>query len=100
MLFVYFHRKLLTWRVIVTILAFFIGVLKMIDLSTVDRIKKSPIEERIQIIELILQSLKNDIKIKTKNVSKTKFRQFKIRKFSLGEEVHVNRDEIYSERGF
>ena len=72
----------------------------MIDLSTVDRIKKSPIEERIQIIELILQSLKNDIKIKTKNVSKTKFRQFKIRKFSLGEEVHVNRDEIYSERGF
>lgn len=72
----------------------------MIDLSTVDRIKKSPIEERIQIIELILQSLKKDIKIKTKSVGKTKFKQFKIRKFSLGEEVHVNRDEIYSERGF
>jgi len=72
----------------------------MIDISTVDRIKKSPIEERIQIIELILQSLKNDIKIKAKTVSKTKFKQFKIRKFNLGEEVHVNRDEIYSERGF
>jgi len=72
----------------------------MIDLSTVDRIKKSPIEERIKIIELILQSLKNDIKTKAKNTGKTKFKQFKIRKFSLGEEVHVNRDEIYSERGF
>jgi len=72
----------------------------MIDISTVDRIKKSPVEERIQIIELILQSLKNDIKIKAKGVSKTKFKQFKIRKFNLGEEVHVNRDEIYSERGF
>lgn len=70
----------------------------MIDISTVDRIKKSPIEERIQIIELILQSLKNDIK--TKSFDKTKSRKFKIRKFSLGEEVHVNRDEIYSERGF
>lgn len=72
----------------------------MIDLSTVDRIKKSPVEERIQIIELILQSLKNDIKLKANNAGKTKFKQFKIRKFSLGEEVHVNRDEIYSERGF
>lgn len=70
----------------------------MIDISTVDRIKKSPIEERIQIIELILQSLKNDIK--TKNTGKAKFKQFKIRKFSLGEEVHINRDELYSERGF
>ena len=72
----------------------------MIDFNTVDRIKKSSIEERIQIIELILQSVKNDIQIKSKTVGKTKFRQFKIRKFSLGEEVHVNRDEIYSERGF
>ena len=72
----------------------------MIDLSAVDRIKKSPIEERIKIIELILQSLKNDIKTKAKNTGKTKVKQFKIRNFSLGEEVHVNRDEIYSERGF
>lgn len=72
----------------------------MIDTSTVNRIKKSPIEERIQIIELILQSLKNDIRTKAKITSKTKSKQFKIRKFSLGEEVHVNRDTIYSERGF
>ena len=71
----------------------------MIDISTVNQIKKSPIEERIKIIELILQSLKNDIKTKAKNTSKTNLKQFKIHKFSLGEEVHVNRDEIYSERG-
>ncbi len=45
----------------------------MIDLSTVNQIKKSTIEERIQIIELILRSLKNDINFKAKNDSKTKY---------------------------
>ena len=37
------------------------------------------------------------IKYKAKN--RTKFKRFKLHKFSLGEEVHVNRDEIYFERG-
>lgn len=71
----------------------------MVDLSTVDRIKRAPIEDRIQIIELILQSLKNDLKSKIERTNEVKFKQFKIRKFSLGEEIHVNRDEIYSDRG-
>jgi len=71
----------------------------MVDLSTVDRIKRAPIEERIHIIELILQSLKNDLKSKIKRTNKAKYKQFKIRKFSLGEEIHVDRDEIYSDRG-
>ena len=70
----------------------------MVDSNTVRNIKNAPIEERIQIIEAILQSLKNDIqpKLKTENVD---YNHFKIRKFSLGEEVHVDRDELYSERG-
>lgn len=65
----------------------------MIDSSTVDRIKKSSIEERIKIIELILQSLKSDIKAKP---AKTQKGKIKVRQFSLGEEVHVDRDEMYS----
>lgn len=64
----------------------------MIDSSTVDRIKKSSIEERIKIIELILQSLKSDIKAKP---AKTQKGKFKVRQISLGEEVHVDRDEMY-----
>lgn len=71
----------------------------MIDLSTVDKIKKSPIEDRIQIIELILESLKDDINVKAIKSKKARHENFKIRKFSLGEEIHVDRDEIYSERG-
>jgi len=71
----------------------------MIDLNTVDKIKKSPIEDRIQIIELILESLKSDIRMKARKGNKARQVNFKIRKFSLGEEIHVDRDEMYSERG-
>jgi len=72
----------------------------MIDLGTVNQIKNASIEERINIIEFILHSLKNDLSLNNKKATKTKFKPFKIRKFSLGEEVHVDRDELYSERGF
>ncbi len=44
------------------------GVKKMIDSEAVNRIKQS------------------------------KVKPFKVRKFSLGEEVHVDRDELYSDR--
>lgn len=70
----------------------------MIDLKTVDQLKQAPIEERLQIIELILQSLKKDIRHKPK-IEETRFKPFKVRKFSLGQEVHVDREELYSERG-
>ena len=71
----------------------------MIDLEAVKQIKQASVEERIQIIDLILESLKNDIKPEFK-IEKPQFRHFKIRKFSLGQEVHVDRDELYSERSF
>lgn len=67
----------------------------MIDLKTVDQIKRAPVEERLQIIEHILQSIKNDM---LKPKTKEKFKLFKVRKFSLGQEVHVDREELYSER--
>ena len=70
----------------------------MIDPKTVVQIKQSSVEERISIIELILQSLKKDIRTGS-GVGKSQFKPFKVRKFSLGEEVHVVRDKLYSERG-
>ncbi len=71
----------------------------MVDLITVDQIKRAPIEDRIQIIELILQSLKNDLKYEIKKANKARYSQFKIRQFNLGKEIHVDRDEMYSDRG-
>lgn len=70
----------------------------MIDQKTVNKIKQSPLEERIQIIELILQTLKNDIKQKTKD-RESNSKPFKVHKFKLGNEVHVDREELYSDRG-
>ncbi|NIM16822.1 MAG: hypothetical protein GTO45_32965 [Candidatus Aminicenantes bacterium] len=71
----------------------------MIDIQTVNQIKQSSIAERIQVIEIILQSLKNDIKQAPVKLNGKKFKPFKVRTFSLGGEVHVDRDELYSERG-
>ncbi len=71
----------------------------MIDSNTVRQIKQSPIAERIRIMEIIFQSLKNDIKKAQENADKSpKRKPFKVRTFSLGEEVHVDRDELYSDR--
>ena len=67
----------------------------MID---IDQLKQAPIEERLQIIELLLQSLKKDIELKQQD-GKKQYKPFKVRKFRLGQEVHVDRDELYSDRG-
>lgn len=66
----------------------------MLNLQTVQQIQQVSITERIHLIELILQSVKHDIKLK--NLEKNK--KFVIRKFSLGKEVDVDRDELYAER--
>ena len=71
----------------------------MIDSNTVNQIKQASMAERIWVMEIIFQSLKNDIKKEQGNATKTsKSKPFKVRKFSLGEEVHVDRDELYSDR--
>ena len=63
-------------------------VLKMIDPKTVDQLEQAPIAERLQIIELLLQSLKKDIQREPAN-GPSRTETFKVRKFSLGQEVHV-----------
>jgi len=70
----------------------------MINPKTVKQIEQASVEERIEMIELILKFLKKDIKPRL-DAGKPKFKRFKVRKFNLGEEIHVDRDELYTERG-
>ncbi len=67
----------------------------MISKKTVDEIKHSPLNERLQIIELVIQSLKQDMQISVKQKSG----KFKVRQFHLGDDVQVDRDELYKDRG-
>ncbi len=63
----------------------------MINGEMINHINQSSIAERIQAIETLLRSLKNDLKrIQQK---KTGHKPFKVRKFRLGEEVHADREE-------
>ncbi len=65
----------------------------MINKEILNQLQKTSIQERIRIIEIILQSLKQDIKTATGGSARHK--PFKIKKFDLGKEVHVDRDAIY-----
>jgi len=58
--------------------------------------ENAPVEERLEIIGLLLRSIKKDVGPKAQ-LKKTK--PFTIRQFDLGQEVHVDRDELYVERG-
>ena len=69
----------------------------MIDNKTVSQVIQATVNERIRFIEIILQSLKMEIKEK-KIPRERKTKRFKIRQFGLGDEVHLDRDELYSER--
>ena len=66
----------------------------MVDFRTLREIQGAPVEERLHLIEIILQSLKKDIET-TSPVPK---KMFTVRKFSLGTEVHADRNQLYDER--
>lgn len=68
----------------------------MIDNRTIEEIKKSPIKEKIEIIERILDSVKGDL---LADERKRAGKSFRVRRFSMGEEVSVDRDKIFAERG-
>lgn len=70
----------------------------MISTEIARQIRGTSVSEQIEIIELILDSLRTEIETKRGSTRKP-FRPFLVRKFSLGEEVHSDRDEMYSERG-
>lgn len=73
----------------------------MIDSQSVSQMMKLPVAERIKLMEIIFQSLKSDLakaQQKNKNKEERKPELFKVRQFDLGKDIHVDRDEIYSER--
>ena len=61
---------------------------------TLREIQEASVEERLHLIEIILQSLKKDIETTPPAPKKN----FTVRKFSLGAEVHADRDQLYNER--
>ena len=61
---------------------------------TLQEIQEASVEERLHLIEVILQSLKKDIET-TSPASK---KIFTVRKFSLGGEVQADRNQLYNER--
>ena len=61
---------------------------------TLREIQEASVEERLHLIEVILQSLKRDIE----TTSPAPKKMFSVRKFSLGAEVHADRNQLYNER--
>ncbi len=66
----------------------------MIDPKTIQEIQDAPVDERIRLIEQILQSLKQDMQPAQPKTKK----KFTVRAFNLGAEVHVDRDNLYGDR--
>jgi len=69
----------------------------MIAKDMLVQIQHAPLAERIQLIEIILRSLKEDIKSSISHKSHRK--AFRVRNFHVGQEIHCDRNEIYAERG-
>jgi hypothetical protein len=70
----------------------------MVDKETVRQIQQASVRERIQLIELILQSLKEDLPAAPAS-DLPKVKPFQVRQFNLGRQVPTDRDLIYTERG-
>jgi len=68
----------------------------MLDQDTVQQLKEAPIADRIQAIEILLQSLKHHLTRPAPR--KTAGKMFTARTFNLGRDISVDRQEIYAER--
>ncbi|MDJ0511801.1 MAG: hypothetical protein QNJ64_21530 [Crocosphaera sp.] len=66
----------------------------MLDSETLKKLENASIEDRIKTIKIILNSLKNEIKKTSKKTSKS----FRVRAYNLGQNITVDREEIYGER--
>lgn len=69
----------------------------MIAQETVQQLQHAPVADRIQVIEVLLESLKHDIvPVEPRQDRPTPFR---VRTFDLGRDIAIDRDEMYTERG-
>ena len=65
--------------------------------DAIKTVQEAPLEDRIQIMELLLQSLKSDL-AHAKSAGKVQ-KPFKIYTFDLGSDVLPDREEMYISRG-
>lgn len=73
----------------------------------ISQVESLSLSERMALLEAILQSVKAEIKDpeeqkkaeERKEEIRRRRQAFKVEGFHLGGEVHIDRDEIYSERG-
>jgi hypothetical protein len=67
----------------------------MLDSDTIQKLENISIEEKIETIYIILNSLKNELN----KTAKPHFSpSFKVCEYSLGADISVDRYEIYEER--
>ena len=69
----------------------------MIARETVQQLQHAPVADRIQVIEVLLESLKHDIA--PAETHQARPAPFRVRTFDLGRDVSLDRDEMYAERG-
>lgn len=64
--------------------------------ETVQQLQYTPLTYRIQVIELLLQSLKDEI---AQNEAMSAPRKpFRVQTFNLGADVTIDREEMYADR--
>ena len=64
--------------------------------ETVQQLQHTPLTYRIQVMELLLQSLKAEI---TQNTSfQVAYRPFRVRSVNLKADIVIDREEMYAER--
>jgi len=64
--------------------------------EAVQQIQHAPLTERIRAIELLLQSLKNEI-VQSEPMQAVR-KPFRIRTFNLGTDIQMDREEMYADR--
>ncbi len=69
----------------------------MISQETIQQLQHAPLADRIQVIEVLLASLKHDIT--PAGPRRAHPEPFRLRTFDLGRDISLDREEMYAERG-
>jgi hypothetical protein len=68
------------------------GEKRMISPETVQQLQRTPVAERIQLIEILLQSLKQDVvPPESLKPDKEEQKRFTVRTFNLGTDISLDR---------
>ena len=73
----------------------------------VSQVESLSLAEKVALLEALVQSLKTEVPLPDKSKEeeahreeiRRRRREFKVKAFHLGSDVHVDRDELYAERG-